>query len=68
MRAPHQSVPSPVATIHPSPHVNVVDYKLPVAIYLSYVRLNGHASEQAPGVGDREAWPAAAHGVTKSRT
>ena len=30
---------------------------------------NGHEFEQAPGVGDdREAWCAAAHGVTKSWT
>ena len=29
--------------------------------------LNGHESEQAPGVGDdREAWPAAVHGVAES--
>ena len=32
-------------------------------------RLNGHGFEQAPGdSGGREAWPAAARGVTKSRT
>ena len=32
-------------------------------------RLNGHESEQAPGVGDgQEAWRAAVHGVAKSRT
>ena len=30
-------------------------------------RLDGHESEQAPGVGDREAWRAAVHGVAKSR-
>ncbi len=27
---------------------------------------DGHEFEQAPGVGDREAWRAAVHGVTKS--
>ena len=31
-------------------------------------RLDGHEFEQAPGVGGREAWCAAVHGVTKSRT
>ena len=32
-------------------------------------RLDGHESEQAPGVGDgQEAWRAAVHGVAKSRT
>ena len=31
-------------------------------------RLNGHEFEQAPGVGDREAWHAAVHGATKSQT
>ena len=32
-------------------------------------QLNGHESEQAPGVGDgQEAWRAAVHGVTKSWT
>ena len=32
-------------------------------------RLNGHEFEQAPGDGeDREAWHAAVHGVSKSRT
>ena len=32
-------------------------------------RLDGHEFEQALGVGDRqEAWRAAIHGVTKSRT
>ena len=31
-------------------------------------RLNGHKFEQALGVGDREAWHAAVHEVTKSRT
>ena len=32
-------------------------------------RLNGHEFEQALGVGDdKEAWPAAIHGVTKSWT
>ena len=30
-------------------------------------RLNGYEFEQAPGM-DREAWHAAVHGVTKSRT
>ena len=30
-------------------------------------RLDGHESEQAQGVGDREAWRAAVHGVAKSR-
>ena len=35
----------------------------------SLIRLNGHESEQAPGdSGDREAWRAAVHGVTKSQT
>ena len=31
-------------------------------------QLNGHEFEQASGVGDREAWRAAVHGVTKSQT
>ena len=31
-------------------------------------QLDGHEFEQAPGVGDREAWCAAVHGVTKSWT
>ena len=31
-------------------------------------QLNGHEFEQAPGVGAREAWRAAVHGVAKSRT
>ena len=32
-------------------------------------RLHGREFEQAPGVGDgREAWRAAVHGVTESRT
>ena len=31
-------------------------------------QLNGHEFEQAPGVGDREAWRAAVHGVIKSQT
>ena len=30
-------------------------------------RLDGHESEQVPGVGGREAWRAAVHGVAKSR-
>ena len=30
-------------------------------------RLDGHESEQAPMIG-REAWPAAVHGVARSRT
>ena len=30
--------------------------------------LDGHAFEQAPGVGDREAWRAAAHGVAELDT
>ena len=29
---------------------------------------DGHEFEQAPGVGDREAWYAAVHGVTKIQT
>ena len=29
-------------------------------------QLDGHEFEQAPGVGDREAWHAAVHGVAKS--
>ena len=33
-----------------------------------YHRLDGHESEQSPGVGDREAWHAAVHRVAKSRT
>ena len=31
-------------------------------------QLDGHAFEQAPGVGDREAWRAAAHGVAELDT
>ena len=31
-------------------------------------QFNGHKFEQALGDGDREAWRAAVHGVTKSRT
>ena len=31
-------------------------------------QLNGHEFEQTLGVGDREAWHAAIHGVTKNRT
>ena len=31
-------------------------------------QLNGHEFEQVPGVGDREDWGAAVHGVTKSWT
>ena len=31
-------------------------------------RLNGHESEQAPGVGDGQESLAAVHGVAKSRT
>ena len=31
-------------------------------------QLNGHGFGWTPGVGDREAWPAAVHGVTKSQT
>ena len=30
--------------------------------------LDGHEFEQAPGVGDREAWCVALHGVAKSWT
>ena len=30
--------------------------------------LSGHEFEQTPGLGDREAWRAAVHGVAKSRT
>ena len=33
-----------------------------------YHRLNGHEFEQALGVADREALPAAVHGVAKSWT
>ena len=33
-----------------------------------YHQLNGHEFEHAPGVGDREAWCATVHGVTKSWT
>jgi len=33
-----------------------------------WMGLNGHEFEQAPGVKDGEAWSAAVHGVTKSRT
>ena len=35
-----------------------------------YHQLNGHEFEQTPGdiVKDREAWRAAVHGVTKSRS
>ena len=31
-------------------------------------RLNGHESKQALGDNEREAWPAAVHGVAKSQT
>ena len=31
-------------------------------------QLNGHEFEQAPRVGDREAWHAAVHGVSKRQT
>ena len=31
-------------------------------------QLNGHEFEEAPGVGDREAWSAAIHGAAKNRT
>ena len=31
-------------------------------------RLDGHGFRWTPGVGDREAWSAAVHGVPKSRT
>ena len=31
-------------------------------------RLNAHEFEQAPGVGDGQAWRAAVHGVAKSQT
>ena len=33
-----------------------------------HYRLDGHEFEQAPGVGDREAWLAAVRWVTKSQT
>ena len=33
-----------------------------------YHRLDVHEFGWTPGVGDREAWPAAVHGVTKSQT
>ena len=34
-----------------------------------HLQLNGYECEQTPGVGeDEEAWHAAVHGVTKSRT
>ena len=33
-----------------------------------YHQLDEHEFEQAPGVGDREAWHAAVHGVAKSQT
>ena len=32
------------------------------------IRFDGHESEQALGVGDREAWCATVHGVAKSQT
>ena len=31
-------------------------------------QLNAHEFEQAPGVGDGQAWRAAVHGVAKSQT
>ena len=31
-------------------------------------RLDGHEFEQVPGVGDRETWHAAVHGVSNSWT
>ena len=31
-------------------------------------QLDGHEFEQAPGVGDREAWRAVVHGVARSWT
>ena len=33
-----------------------------------YRQLDGHELQQVPGIGDREAWHAAAHGVTKGWT
>ena len=33
-----------------------------------YHQLNGHEFEQTPGDGEREAWHAAVHTVTKGRT
>ena len=33
-----------------------------------HYRLDEHEFELAPGVGDREAWLAEVHGVTKSQT
>ena len=33
-----------------------------------YHQLNGYEFEETLGVGDREAWNAAVHGVAKSRT
>ena len=30
-------------------------------------RLDAHEFEQAPGIGDREAWRAAVHGIAKSQ-
>ena len=33
-----------------------------------HYRLDGHKFEEALGVGDREVWLAAVHGITKSQT